>query len=183
MKALSQTEAVVKGSQIWVKQAPGTVLIRDNRSWSASFTYTGSCTGDMFAYVNRELTMDTAAAANNHPPSQHGYVNWLQTSIKTIQCNLFLHFNDHFLHLPMFASDSPKVHNKSAWRVWICRHNTSQHWSLPQQSHNTSQPTDLYLNRATEPRCKFMLVKSPESVHKKIGADRSSIFRVTYGHM
>ena len=36
--------------------------------------------------------------------------------------------------------------------------------------------------RATESKCKLMLAKSPESVHKKIGADRSSIFRViVYG--
>ena len=30
----------------------------------------------------------------------------------------------------------------------------------------------------TEPKCKLMLAKSPESAHKKIGADRSSNSRV-----
>ena len=29
-----------------------------------------------------------------------------------------------------------------------------------------SHPTDLYSNRATEPKCKLMLAKSPESAHK-----------------
>jgi len=30
--------------------------------------------------------------------------------------------------------------------------------------------TDLYPSRATEPKCKLMLAKSPESAHKKYGA-------------
>ena len=32
--------------------------------------------------------------------------------------------------------------------------------------HKTSYPTDLFPNRATEPKCKFMLAMSPESAHK-----------------
>ena len=41
----------------------------------------------------------------------------------------------------------------------------------------SSHPTDLYSNIATEPKCKLMLTKSPESAHKN-GTDRSRIFRV-----
>jgi len=40
-----------------------------------------------------------------------------------------------------------------------------------------SHPTDLYPNRATEPKYKLMLAKSPESAYKN-GVDRSSILRV-----
>jgi len=54
---------------------------------------------------------------------------------------------------------------------------TQERYSKSTDSHReTSQPTDL--NRATEHKCKLMLDKSPKSVHKKIGANRSNIFRV-----
>ena len=49
--------------------------------------------------------------------------------------------------------------------------------NFPRSHNKTSHPTDLYPNRATEPKCKLMLAKSPDSADKKIGADRSSIFR------
>jgi len=42
----------------------------------------------------------------------------------------------------------------------------------------TSHTTDLYSNGATESKCKLMLATCPESAHKKIAADRSSIFWV-----
>jgi len=43
--------------------------------------------------------------------------------------------------------------------------------STDPRRHNTS-------GRAIEPKCKLMLVKSPDSIHKKIIADHTCIFCV-----
>jgi len=49
------------------------------------------------------------------------------------------------------------------------------------QEHGSPPPQD-FSYRATKPKCKLMLAKSPESVHKKIGAGRSSNFRVIFAN-
>ena len=59
-------------------------------------------------------------------------------------------------------------------------------WQFPEitvlnestQGARITAPRRKTSERATEPKCKLLLAKSPESVHKKIGADRFSIFRV-----
>jgi len=50
--------------------------------------------------------------------------------------------------------------NKNAQRAWILA-------------------TAILLVESQNSKCKFVLAKSPENVHKKFRADRSSIFRVT----